>query len=291
MPRKKSKHVEETESIDLSKSEITSTQTKSSNKTKTDTDKKSISDNQTNTIDEDIIEISQLKGKEIWHYGMINNFFSTCELTQIQRMVDIINSKHLISLRFLDWFVTRYCSLYKTTITVANQFCKQNNFNINISYKAQLKSFTKKYFDPFKRKKKFFFTLDKFKISFLTTVGQLNFFRWAITHDIINHAISNFETIKKKGDFVDSFFEKHSSSNSTSISNMSSSNISSSNMSSSNISLSNSSTAKSDSLDLASITDDIYSLNNNKKIVIENTNLKKSPFKIPRVTRNIYLEL
>ena len=38
----------------------------------------------------------------------------------------------LISLRFLDWFVTRYCYLYKININVNNNLSIQKNFNINI---------------------------------------------------------------------------------------------------------------------------------------------------------------
>ena len=68
--------------------------------------------------DEDIIDISQLKGKEIWHYSMLEKFFLNCELQTIEKMVDIINGNHLISLRFLDWFVTRYCYLYKININL-----------------------------------------------------------------------------------------------------------------------------------------------------------------------------
>jgi hypothetical protein len=234
------------------------------------------------TLEDDVIEISQLKGKEIWHYSMLDKFFSTCDSSQIQRMVDIINGNHLISLRFLDWFVTRFCYLYKTTVNIANSFCTQNNFNINISYKAQLKSFTKKYFDPFKRKKKFFFTLDKQKISFLTTLGQLNFFRWTMTNDIINYTEINYRTIVSKYDYVNSFFKKHNSSNSSNSTNSTSL---------TNQSMSNSSfNTKSDSVDSNSLASDIYSLNNINNIVIENQPKSKSTFKM-RVSRNIYVEL
>jgi hypothetical protein len=262
MPRKKLKQISETEPINTVNSD---------NSLNTP---KNISDNQTNTNDEDIIEISQLRGKEIWHYSMLEKFFISCELPVVQKMVDIINGNHLISLRFMDWFVTRYCYLYKTTINVTNKFCSQNNFNINISYKAQLKSFTKKYFDPFKRKKKFIYTLDKYKISFLTTLGQLNFFRWAITNDIINYTETNYKTIISKYDYVNSFFTKHSS---TSSSNSSlTSNVSGSNN-------------KSDSPDNNSMINKIYE-NNNSTIIIENSS-KKSTYNLPRVSRNICIEL
>lgn len=265
MPRKKLKQNSDTSSV-----------TENLNTNNNIEDKYSLLDNKTNTSEDDIIEINQLRGKEIWHYNMLGKFFSSCELTIIQKMVDIINGSHLVSLRFLDWFVTRYCYLYKTTINVANKFCTQHNFNINISYKAQLKSFTKNYFDPFKRKKKFIYSLDKCNISFLTTLGQLNFFRWAITNDIINYAETNYKIIISKYDHVNSFFKKHSS-------NSSSNSTTLTNMSSSNLSLSNSSFG--DSVDNNSVTNDIY-INNNSAIVVE----KKNAF-LPKVTRNICIEI
>jgi hypothetical protein len=313
MPRKKLKHVLETELGKGGPVENSELVQAPLNEPGVPIDKISELDKDTNMTDDDIIEISQLKGKETWHYDMIKTFFSTCDQSQIQRMVDIINGNHLISLRFMDWYVTRYCYLYKTTINVANQFCTQNNFNINISYKAQLKSFTKKYFDPFKRKKKFFFTLDKYKISFLTTIGQLNFFRWAITHDVINNTELNYRVIVSKYDYVNSFFKKHISSNasSTSLSNVSTSNVSTSNVSTSNASTSNVSTSNislsnssmvnssivngsmvnSDSMNSTKVANDIYSSNNNPNIIVEEPNIKKSISKMPRVSRNIYLEL
>jgi hypothetical protein len=219
--------------------------------------------------DSDIITISQLKGKETWHYNMLDKFFSNCEQEQIQKMVDIINGNHLISLRFLDWFVTRYCNLYKTTINISNKFCTQNNFNINISYKAQLKSFTKKYFDPFKRKKKFHFFIDKYEITFLTTLGQLNFFRWAMTHDIITSAQTNYRTIILKYDHVNSFFKKHNSN-------------------------SDSNTNTTDQQSITNTTNSTNSLPNQsniKNIIIEDKNKKKNVFNIPTISRNICLEL
>ena len=270
MPRKKIKNLSEIETNVSNQEKSCESSTKN-----TDTTSNFIND-------DDIIEISQLKGKEVWHYSMLEKFFVNCELNIIQKMVDIINGNHLISLRFLDWFVTRYCYLYKTTINISNKFILQNNFNINISYKAQLKSFTKKYFDPFKRKKKFVFVLEKNGISFLTTLGQLNFFRWAITNDIINFTETNYRTIVSKYDYVNSFFKKHSSNNSTN-SNTTSSNISSSNVS--NCSL----TSKSELSD-NSIINEIYSNNNNNNVVIENTQ-NKNNYKIPKVYRNICIEL
>ena len=40
--------------------------------------------------EDEIIEIDQLKGKEIWHYKMLEDFFSACELFQINFVQKII---------------------------------------------------------------------------------------------------------------------------------------------------------------------------------------------------------
>ncbi len=155
------------------------------------------------------IDVFDFKKKEKMLFDVINEFFKKCSNEDIFKIIDIINGKYKISLRFLDWFVTRYCYLYKTSISVNNNYNKEQNFNINISYKAQLKSFKKKCFDPFKRKNKFYYsfnTANDDKI--LTTLGQLNFFKWALSYDIINYVENNFNVISDKILHVNSFFKK-----------------------------------------------------------------------------------
>ena len=64
-----------------------------------------------------------------------------------------------------------------------------------LSYKSQLKGFSKNYFDPFQRKDRIeFFILDT-KIT--TTIGQLNFFKWAIQNKVIDYAKENLQSIHK----------------------------------------------------------------------------------------------
>ena len=71
-------------------------------------------------------------------------------------------------------------------------------FNVHISYKAQLKSYKKRYFDPFRRRKKFKYYFDKEeKISLCTTIGQMNFFKWAFSNDVISYVNDNYMNISK----------------------------------------------------------------------------------------------
>lgn len=180
------------------------------------------SDNQSLSIiqDNNIINVVDLKKKEKMLYDVIHDFFKKCSQEEINKIIDIIEGKYIISLRFLDWFVTRYCYLYKTSITVDNIYNKEQDFNINISYKAQLKSFKKKCFDPFKRKNKFYYSFKESNLTnknspILTTLGQLNFFKWILSFDIIKYVENNFDIINDKIIYVNSFFKKNIIDNNT----------------------------------------------------------------------------
>lgn len=62
------------------------------------------------------------------------------------------------------------------------------------SYKSQLRAYSKRYFDPFQRKSRISFTVKG--VSIRTTIGQCNFFRWAIYNDVIKYAVDNYARIE-----------------------------------------------------------------------------------------------
>lgn len=145
--------------------------------------------------DKNFDPIKFFSNKELMHYKMIEKFFKTCSNEDIKKMVDIINTTSDISLRVLDWFVTRYS---KRRLDFDNSSTGEV-FDVHISYKAQLKSYKKRYFDPFRRRKKFYYhydTDDKSK-KLYTTLGQLNFFKWAISNNIINFVEKNINQVTK----------------------------------------------------------------------------------------------
>ena len=43
----------------------------------------------------------------------------------------------------------------------------------------------------------------------LTTIGQLNFFRWTISNDIINYTETNYKSIIIKFNHVNTYFKKN----------------------------------------------------------------------------------
>ena len=120
------------------------------------------------------------------------NFFATKET--LDKVIPIITGKSKISLRILDWFVTNYSK--KNNISYEIELNnKKKNFIVYLDYKSQLKAYSKKQFDPFCRRERISF-FDHSNTELVTTVGQLNFFRWAIETNIINYIIENFSLIE-----------------------------------------------------------------------------------------------
>jgi hypothetical protein len=90
----------------------------------------------------------------------------------------------------LDWIATDYGKT-KSIILIDNE--EDDEVDLQISYKSQLKTYKKKYFDPFKRDvKKFEYTYSVNK-KVITTLCQLNFFRWSFTIGLIDYVKQNLE--------------------------------------------------------------------------------------------------
>jgi hypothetical protein len=79
---------------------------------------------------------------------------------------------------------------YQTTVNN-----KTKNFIVYLDYKSQLKAYSKRSFDPFCRRERISF-IDHDNNELVTTVGQLNFFRWAIDNDILLYIRENYDVIE-----------------------------------------------------------------------------------------------
>ena len=100
-----------------------------------------------------------------------------------------------ISLRLIDWFVTNY-SKKKNIIISKEKNGNITHFNVYLSYRAQLKAYSKQLFDPFRRRDRITFRYDQHN-SIDTTIGQLNMFRWIIQNDILDYIQKNINDIEK----------------------------------------------------------------------------------------------
>jgi len=113
------------------------------------------------------------------------------------KLLHLINDHDSISLRSIDWFITNFSKKNNTYYIVYedvngnpsfsdvdNKY--KNNMNVFHSYKSQLKAYSKKKFDPFCRRDRVLFKIDG-EYSVETTLGQLNFFKWAISNMIVDY--------------------------------------------------------------------------------------------------------
>lgn len=134
--------------------------------------------------------------KEALLYESLIKFYSN--KSNLDILLPIIEQKSNISLRILDWLVTNYSKKYN----VAYELYKNGNktlFFIYLSYKNQLKAYSKKNFDPFCRRNRIDMDLSELSNdrvgTITTTIGQLNFFRWFIENKLLNYVLINVNKI------------------------------------------------------------------------------------------------
>ena len=136
-------------------------------------------------------------------YKSLQNYYNDKE--NINKFNDYVNGNKKISLRIIDWFVTNYSKKHNVFYEIyknnendmtfeedENKLHKQ--INIYHAYKSQLKSYQKKKFDPFCRKERINFKCHDLDID--TTVGQLNFFKWAIDNIVLEYITLNYKDIE-----------------------------------------------------------------------------------------------
>ena len=118
----------------------------------------------------------------------------------IDELLPIINGNTELSLRIIDWFVTNYCKKHNITYYLKNgeNDTDSEQFIVWLRYKMQLKSFLKKQFDPFCRRERicFFYNNGNDLDHIITTIGQLNFFKWAIDNLVIDYIKQNMDAIE-----------------------------------------------------------------------------------------------
>lgn len=126
------------------------------------------------------------------------NFYKTQE--NLEKMMNIINGESAISLRIVDWFVTnyskKYFTVYELLVKNIDGMEESSRFKVYNEYKLKLKSYSKRRFDPFCRWERI--TIPYNETNFIeTTIGQLNFFKWAIENRIIDYISENYNDIEK----------------------------------------------------------------------------------------------
>jgi hypothetical protein len=113
------------------------------------------------------------------------------EDNNLEKMLRIINGESPISLRIIDWFATNYAKKFFTVYEVGIN----RRFKVYVDYKLKLKAYSKRRFDPFCRWDRI--TIPYVNGTFIqTTIGQLNFFKWALENGVVAYIEKNYGTIE-----------------------------------------------------------------------------------------------
>jgi hypothetical protein len=122
----------------------------------------------------------------------------------MERLMKIINGESTVSLRIIDWFVTNFAKKNFTVYsipaknrcsTVINGEENMERFKVFHSYKLELKAYSKVRFDPFSRRERIMIPYTN-ETCLQTTIGQLNFFKWAIENQVLEYIEKNYDEIE-----------------------------------------------------------------------------------------------
>lgn len=148
-------------------------------------------------LNDDVFNKIQISSQERVLINSLENFYLKPSMRHMNDMLPIVNSSSKISLRALDHFVTNYSRKYRISYNIDLGNDKYSLFRVNASYKDQLKAYNKKYFDPFCRGNRIpWFYGERGSKCIITTIGQLNFFKWTISNNIIDYVFENLTDIE-----------------------------------------------------------------------------------------------
>ncbi len=107
-------------------------------------------------------------------------------------ILPILLGQSKLSISLFNWFITNHIKKNNVNIKI-----KDKEIDLYLQYKLQLKSYKKILFDPFSRSKRIKFYLDNTLEKYLiTTIGQLNFFKWIIDNGVIDYILLNYDELK-----------------------------------------------------------------------------------------------
>jgi hypothetical protein len=135
---------------------------------------------------------------------LLSNLMEFYNSDNLQKLINIVNGQSRISLRIIDWFVTNYAKKNFTVYsipaknkcsTIINGEENMERFKVFHNYKLELKAYNKSRFDPFCRRDRITIPVSG-STGMVTTIGQLNFFKWAIENHVLEYIDENFDIIE-----------------------------------------------------------------------------------------------
>ena len=135
-------------------------------------------------------------------------FYNENDGKHMETMLSVINGGTNISLRIMDWFVTNYSKKHytvydlvgstttATATATATTAARPKRFKVYVDYKLKLRAYSKKRFDPFCRWDRINVPHKNGTMYIQTTLGQLNFFKWAIENEVLRYIQENYTAIE-----------------------------------------------------------------------------------------------
>jgi hypothetical protein len=139
-----------------------------------------------------VFKIIQISSQENMLLKTFEKFYEDKKV--INFLIPIINSESEISIRLIDHFVTKYSKKNKVSYKLIEDNKTEISFNVFSAYKQQLKAYQKKNFDPFSRGDRIPYFFDD--ICIITTIGQLNFFKWFISKKLLDYVTEHKDDIE-----------------------------------------------------------------------------------------------
>ena len=133
-------------------------------------------------------------------------FYNENDGKHMETMLSVINGGTNISLRIMDWFVTNYSKKHYTVYDLVGTTSaaaaataaatRPKRFKVYVDYKLKLRAYSKKRFDPFCRWDRINVPHKNGTMYIQTTLGQLNFFKWAIENEVLRYIQENYTAIE-----------------------------------------------------------------------------------------------
>ena len=120
---------------------------------------------------------------------IVNREFTVCSSSSSSSQENIKGKK--ISIRIVNWFVTNYAKQHFTVYENEGE-----RFFVWTRFRSAEDGYSKEMFDPYCRKDRIIIPYDE-TTQIVTTIGQLNFFKWAILNKVIDHIVAHYDEITR----------------------------------------------------------------------------------------------
>ena len=128
-----------------------------------------------------------------WLLSELLDFYKNREYLDILKKIInrefIIHKSKKVSIRIVNWFVTNYAKQHFTVYELENE-----RFFVWTRFRSAEDGYSKDLFDPYCRKDRIMIPYDE-NTNIVTTIGQLNFFKWAILNKVVDYIIQHYDAI------------------------------------------------------------------------------------------------